>query len=130
MFGKCEDFPLECLSQNSLHASISENSYEAVLAHAVAEKHAPVVAQRPLLRCTGALVTQPSESAVTRQKMNVPGIEDFTVWSPELFRGACLPAIQKIACSKNHSAFTCLRVGIGNYDVVFLLGHHAAGCAH
>jgi hypothetical protein len=56
-----------------------------------------------LLLCATAFVTQSAESAITRQKINVPRFKDFAVWMFAVLGWAGRSAIQKIARSKNYS---------------------------
>ena len=77
----------------------------------------------------GALVPEPSESAITCQEMDVSRIVNLAVRSSELFGWAGRPAIQEIAGLENHASLTCLRISVGDDNVISLLRHFSTRCA-
>ena len=56
--------PSQCPPQNSLHASIPEDSHEALLESGIFEKFAALLDKDLLLFCAAALIAEPAIFAV------------------------------------------------------------------
>jgi hypothetical protein len=124
-----EYFPFQGGSKNPFGAPVTVKSDIPQFPLIVLEELAAFGNEQLFLFGTTSFVLQLSKTAITRQKVNVSGVEDLAIGSPEFFRGvreATEGPSDTLIHSPNLTRISV--VGIGNEDMeVFLFSHQFAG---